>query len=104
MIATAITYQSYARQIIALAALVCMIAVFCYGAFLLMVVARAAAQQAYQSDARERMAALASLEAQYLNAQSALGPRDAEQFGLMPVPSSRIAYEHVSGSAFSLRR
>ncbi len=103
MFTLAITYQNTARQVTALAVLVCFISVVCYGVFLLVAVEKAAAQQKYESSARDIGASLATLESQYLAQSNALTQARAKDFGLVHVPTSQIAYQEISAPRFSLR-
>lgn len=104
MLAQVVAYQPVARQIMALASMVCFISVVLYGMFLLFAVGSAAAQQKYESDARDIMASLATLEAHYLAASSALTPQKAQELGLVTIPSARVAYVEADVPTLSLRR
>jgi hypothetical protein len=104
MTAQIIAYQLHARRAIALASLVCLMSVLCYGAFLLMTVEKAALQQKYESDARHIGASLADLESHYLEQSATLTPLRAHDLGLVPVASKNIAYEQVAAPTLSLRQ
>lgn len=103
MFAKVIAYQNYARQVSALAALICLFSIVLYGVFLLLAVEKAAAQQKYEGEARSISASLAGLESQYLAESSAMTPQKAQEMGLVAVPASRVAYEQITAPTFSLR-
>ena len=102
-IAKVLVYQDYARRATALAALVCMLSIVCYGVFLLVAVEKVAAQQNYRSEAHSISATLATLESQYLVQSAQLTPQKAAALGLVPVPTNGVAYQQTGAPRFSLR-
>jgi len=93
----AVTYQPYLPRIAATLVVVCAIAAFLYGAFLLEAVGQAASRTNAERQIHSLSVELSVLEGQYLTATKELTPERAKALGY--VQPSQVSTVVVNGNA-----
>ncbi|MDO8518447.1 MAG: hypothetical protein Q7S26_04120 [bacterium] len=94
--------QTYLARAVAVLALVCTVAVFLYGTFLLLAVSHTAARSTAQKQIGTVTAHLGSLEMQYLTLTKELTPQRAADLGFVTPTEAAHATVFASASTRSL--
>lgn len=96
----AVTYQPYMARTAALLAVICALAAFLYGIFLLEAVGQAASRTNAERQIHDTSSRLSVLEGQYLAATKDLTPERAKMLGY--VTPAQVSTVVVDGNAASL--
>lgn len=95
--------EQYRNRLFAVLAAACVLAVFCYGAFLLLAVAHTAARTAAERELRELRAQAGDLETQYLESVRELTPERAVQLGFVSPERTSVVYADAARELYTLR-